>query len=368
VNQTSGARLKKIRLDKGLSLEAVQKQTKINAQILQALEGDGISTVSPVYLRSFLKLYCAFLGVDPKDYSQTSDIRLKDVPQKPPSDVPQVRRPVEEKPIAQAPARRHTEDVLQPPQARPRVEETPKASAQKRQYARPRAPKKETLTVTFNKIKAYTLAVVDVCAKESRAAYAKIRSKVLSIRISKEVRVYLVRGVVALVVLLIVIKVVVMAASGIKSAMSKRKVKKQRAPAAHVVRQQPSPQSKPPVAPAVAPGAVPFGKKAPETPVDVKKVTSSSEVKKEESKIRLIIRAKENSWINLKSDGKVVFQRILEKGRFETWEAKEKMELSVGNAGGVELDVNGQLFNNLGRRKQALKNIVITKEGLHIDR
>jgi hypothetical protein len=80
------------------------------------------------------------------------------------------------------------------------------------------------------------------------------------------------------------------------------------------------------------------------------------------------IRARENCWVSLKADGKVVFQRVLEKGRYESWEAKDKMELSLGNAGAVELEVNGQLFTNLGRRGQARKNIVITKDGMTVNR
>jgi hypothetical protein len=80
--------------------------------------------------------------------------------------------------------------------------------------------------------------------------------------------------------------------------------------------------------------------------------------------IRLAILAKEDCWINLKSDGKVVFHGSLKKGRTETWQAKEKLELSVNNAGVLNLEVNGKLITNLGRKGQALRNIVITREGM----
>jgi hypothetical protein len=56
----------------------------------------------------------------------------------------------------------------------------------------------------------------------------------------------------------------------------------------------------------------------------------------------------------------------LKKGRFENWYAKDKIELSLGNAAAVDLEVNGRPISNLGRKGQALKNIVITKEGLMI--
>ena len=62
----------------------------------------------------------------------------------------------------------------------------------------------------------------------------------------------------------------------------------------------------------------------------------------------------------------MVFQRVLERNRFESWQAKEKIEFSLGNAGAVELEINGKIFSNLGRKGQTLKNIIITKEGLTI--
>jgi len=48
--------------------------------------------------------------------------------------------------------------------------------------------------------------------------------------------------------------------------------------------------------------------------------------------------------------------------------AKEKVELSLGDASAVELQVNDQRFSNLGRRGQPLKNILINKNGLKISR
>jgi len=84
--------------------------------------------------------------------------------------------------------------------------------------------------------------------------------------------------------------------------------------------------------------------------------------------ISLDIRAKENCFIQVKSDGRVIFQNILKKGRSESWQAKDKIELSLGNAGAVELEVNGKRISGMGRRGQAIKNILITKEGLNIKR
>ncbi len=107
-----------------------------------------------------------------------------------------------------------------------------------------------------------------------------------------------------------------------------------------------------------APGA---GKK-------VEKIKIDAEAPGISSVLRLGIRTREDCWVQLKVDGKITFQNILKKGRSESWQAKEKIELSLGNAAGVDLEVNGKVISNLGKKGQALKNILITKEGLVIKR
>lgn len=104
-----------------------------------------------------------------------------------------------------------------------------------------------------------------------------------------------------------------------------------------------------------------------------KPVTKEAAPKQEVSVIKPIagkpklgIRAKEDCWLEVKTDGKVVFKNVLKKGDYEHWEAKEKIEFSVGNAGGIDVEVNGKLLPPLGRRGQVIKNIVITKEGLTV--
>jgi hypothetical protein len=84
------------------------------------------------------------------------------------------------------------------------------------------------------------------------------------------------------------------------------------------------------------------------------------------SEITVTLSAKENCLIILRADGRVLFRRVLEKGRSETWQAKNRIDLYVGNAGGVELIVSGQRFGPLGRRGQVIKDIIITKEGMRI--
>ena len=86
-----------------------------------------------------------------------------------------------------------------------------------------------------------------------------------------------------------------------------------------------------------------------------------------EESLRLGIRALEDCWLQLKADNHVVFQNVLKKGRFEAWEADDRMELTLGSAGGVQLEINGKIIPSLGKRGQVLKGVVITRaEGLTV--
>jgi cytoskeletal protein RodZ len=285
-----GSELKKIRLERGISLEGVQKKTKIQLNILKAIEGDSLTNLSPVYLKGFLKIYCNFLGVDPKDYT-----------------------PSHKEPIAQA------TDVAA-------IGEEPQGLKKSPSFFETVSLKLKSLKIEFKKIKTalisiiVTIFVIFVFFNLGKFLSSKRRAH--SIR-KKPV-----------------------ATSTLRT--NNTAEKKEQIPDRTKVATKVTPKTTPTV--------------ASPSPVETK-------IQKETSPgIRLGIRTKENCWMFIKVDGRVVFQRVLEKGRFENWQAKEKIELSVGNAGAVDLEVNGQLFSNLGRKGQALKNIVITKDGLNIAR
>jgi len=63
----SGELLRITRLKKGLSLEDVERDTKIRAKFLRALEGTKLESFHATpYARGFLKNYAEYLGLDPK--------------------------------------------------------------------------------------------------------------------------------------------------------------------------------------------------------------------------------------------------------------------------------------------------------------
>jgi cytoskeletal protein RodZ len=278
--QGSGVRLKKVRLEKGITLEEAHKKTKIHLDILKALEEDSVVNLNPIYVKGFLKIYCNFLKVDPRDY-------ITDY--KEPATTAQIVKVVEKK-VAEK-------------------EELPesfiKAPSRKSIFPSP-ATTKKIIRILF-------IAIIVITAVNILFNLGRMIAHRLTSRRAK--------------------------------ASVGRVVKKEKKPLA----------SKP------EKSVVPTN----EAKVDKQQVSKGNEIT---PGIRLAIRAKEDSWIQVKADRRTVFQNILKKGRSESWEAKDKIELSLGNAAGVDLEINSKLIPSLGRRGQVIKNILITKEGLSIKR
>lgn len=264
----AGERLKKIRLDKGLSIEEVAKKTKVALNILKAIEDDSFINLEPVYVKGFIKIYCNFLGVQPADFIS----ELKE---------PQVIMKLSD-------AEEKATPFLHP------------------------LPVKKPLP--------WRMALMVLAA---------VGSLFLLIGLWR----------------------------GVSKAMRERASmpRKPRPVAAKIV---PQPKAKP-VAPAPKPKA------AAKPPAQDQKIAIGAS-KDEQSVIRLGLHANEDCYVKVMIDGKTVFQTVLSRGRMESWTARDRIDLYLSSAGGVELEVNGSRIPSLGRKGQVLKNIVINKDGLKV--
>ncbi len=69
----------------------------------------------------------------------------------------------------------------------------------------------------------------------------------------------------------------------------------------------------------------------------------------------------------VKGDGKVIYQNTLdpasEQAKHVTLHANEKMQLQLGNAGGVEVTVNDKPYGALGKDNE-VKEVTITPQGI----
>ena len=78
--------------------------------------------------------------------------------------------------------------------------------------------------------------------------------------------------------------------------------------------------------------------------------------------LRLTVQASADVWLQMKVDGTVTFQNVLKKGSRETWTAKNDLELWTGNAGSMQLALNGKPLEGLGRGVR--KGVRITRAGI----
>jgi cytoskeletal protein RodZ len=78
----------------------------------------------------------------------------------------------------------------------------------------------------------------------------------------------------------------------------------------------------------------------------------------------LTMTAQQDCWVEVRTDGETVINRVLAEGESETFAAQGEIVLSVGNAGGLSLLVNDRPTLPLGRSGEVRKNIVITRQNL----
>lgn len=82
-----------------------------------------------------------------------------------------------------------------------------------------------------------------------------------------------------------------------------------------------------------------------------------------ESGLILQVVATERSWVAIDADDKTVLQRVLNANEIQTLRAKTSFALTIGNAQGVILTLNGETLKPLGRRGE-VKSVRLTRDDL----
>lgn len=71
-------------------------------------------------------------------------------------------------------------------------------------------------------------------------------------------------------------------------------------------------------------------------------------------------------WIEIKIDGQAPFQGTFAAGTTKEVKGTDRIELvSIGNAGGLTVTLNGKTMPSLGKQGQVLRNVVLTKATLN---
>ena len=77
---------------------------------------------------------------------------------------------------------------------------------------------------------------------------------------------------------------------------------------------------------------------------------------------RLLVRAVEATWIRVQVDEGQVAEELLQPGAVREWSAVRRFVITVGNAGGLEVDLNGRRIPPLGSRGAVIQRLVLPSE------
>jgi cytoskeleton protein RodZ len=75
--------------------------------------------------------------------------------------------------------------------------------------------------------------------------------------------------------------------------------------------------------------------------------------------IALVLEFDEPSWIEISADGAKVFGGLVTAGESRRFEAQKDFRLTLGNAGGVRVSVDGRPGERLGRQGEVVRNVVL---------
>ena len=109
------------------------------------------------------------------------------------------------------------------------------------------------------------------------------------------------------------------------------------------------PPAPPPAAPAPGPAMA-----TPMTPAPAAAESASAQ--------RLVVRAVERTWIRVQSDDGRFVDATLEPGATREWTAERRFLLTIGNAGGIEIELNGRVMPRLGERGAVIRQLELPKQ------
>jgi cytoskeleton protein RodZ len=76
----------------------------------------------------------------------------------------------------------------------------------------------------------------------------------------------------------------------------------------------------------------------------------------------LLVRAIETTWVRVRPDGAAPTEETLQPGTMREWRSAGRFHVTLGNAGGVELQLDGQALPALGARGQVIRDATVPGE------
>ncbi len=115
---------------------------------------------------------------------------------------------------------------------------------------------------------------------------------------------------------------------------------------------QASPAPPQQVAPSTPPGGIKPAVTAPSTPPRTPGVTTTAAY-------RLVARATEIAWVRVRTEDGRVTEETMSPGEVREWMSNRRFVLTIGNAGGIALELNGQPLPPLGPSGTVIPQLVI---------
>lgn len=304
--ESLGKYLKHQRESKRISLREVAKATRVREHILRAIEEDQDDLLPPAtYVKGFLLAYAKYLRLDPNDVLLRYEGVLKGEPGAPQSPpLPKSGKKV---------------SPTQPPKPKPKISSAPPPKAEKK--VPPALPPKPEKKILLNTKQAWVVAGVIVATLIVFYFFSPYSSK------------YPVEPV----------------------------------PEKPVSDEKPFPTPSPPVTattfipekkPAVEekqPGVAPSVPAAAATSVPEKKVLS------------LQIKAVEVTWVSVQADDQAAKEMTFKPGEGISVQASNRIRMILGNAGGIDLILNGKPLEKFGMSGEVLI-LTFTSQGVEVKR
>lgn len=311
-----GDTLREAREKQGLTYKDIEKGTSIRALYIEYIEkGEYDELPGDVYTKGFIRSYANFLKLDANALVQAFTAERHKGAAPAAQQKPAAPKAVPEKPQAKKPSAPSVQPAAKPVEKAEKVE---KAETVEQPAERPAAPKQEAAPRKAP-VQPKTVAVKPQPKQQSKKAPAsKPAAPRFTAQDFNEPKRSNGKLIAIVAVVLVVLAGAVYALSGSDDSAKK--------PAAQQTQQTEAP--------------------APKT-YDGVEVTATFTA---------------DCWLEVKADGKTVYEGTLKKGDSQTWKGTDKVTVRVGDAGAVSFSVNGKDLGTAGKTGQ-VANKTFTKDG-----
>jgi len=363
-----GDKFRRARENKELSLDDVSNVTKISPRMLQAIEEEQFDQLpGGVFNRGFIRAYAKHLGLNSEDAvnDYLACLRQAQIDSHKGWDAPERRDP--HQPLPTQPAVPRTFKPVAQPEPTAQVEELPELQLPRLEHVRP--PRKEFLPPSATEIPWLRIGI---------AVFVLIAAIFLWTRHSRNIK---------------AARPTVTSASAPTAAPQPATTAAASTPTQSAQPVMPAPPAvttpadaapatpepveitakadppnrasapAPPPAASTDPNAVKVEKKG---DVTIRSFGSTPPKTSEQSakKLTLVVRAGENSWISVTSDGQPLTQETLIAPAATSFHATHELVVRVGNAAGVSFLFNGKELSPQGAEAEA-KTFIFDAEGMH---